>query len=199
MTRSPRPRKLVIDPRATPGLARVHLRTRLLRGCAVIALLIQLPLLLSCARTVRPGYFPRLAEVRRIYVAQFGAGADADQVRDRVRRLLGESRRFIIVDEAPSADAILGGVAGVKLVETTTMTFAEEMGMTATNETHRLGTGQLQLLTAGSSDTIWAFKYRPGVSRQTPVARVAKQAVGQLLADVAAADSLIARRGQSPP
>lgn len=48
-----------------------------------------------------------------MYVAPLGPSIDAERIRDAIRLRLGESRRFIVVDQ-PSADAILSGVAGVE-------------------------------------------------------------------------------------
>jgi hypothetical protein len=150
-------------------------------------------LLASCTRAVASAqFFPRLAEVRRLYVAPFGSGVDAERVRDQVRQLLSESGRFTIVDEASAADAILGGVAGVKQIETTNVHVND--GVRLTSETHRVGFGRLRLFAAGSPDTVWTFEYRIGLSLQKPAIRVANQAVQHLLADAAEADSVSAVR-----
>jgi hypothetical protein len=152
-----------------------------------------LPILASCARAVASAdFFPRLAEVRRVYVAPLGSSVDAERVRDRVRQLLSESSRFTIVDEASAADAILGGVAGVKQIETTNVQVDDAIGVKLSSETKRVGFGRLRLFAAGSPDTVWTFEYRIGLSLEKPATRVAKQVVQHLLADAAEADSFSA-------
>lgn len=166
----------------------------------VNSLLMLLPLLASCARAVTSAdFFPRLAEVRRVYVAPLGSSVDAESVRDRVRQLLSESRRFTIVDEASAADAILGGVAGVKQIETSITQVDDATGIVTSNETNHVGFGRLRLFAAGSPDTVWTFEYRIGLSLEKPAIRVANQAVQHLLADAAEADSVNAKPGAPPP
>jgi hypothetical protein len=157
----------------------------------VATLLVLLPLLASCARTIAPArQFPRLADVRRVYVAPLGASSDAEGVRDAIRQRLGESGRFIVVDEA-SADAILGGIAGVGLVETMGPQLVDLDGRVTTSyDKHPAGIAQLRLLVAGSRDTIWRFDAPKKASDDKPVATVAEQVVRRLLTDAAAADSV---------
>jgi hypothetical protein len=154
-------------------------------------LLVLLPLLAACARTIAPPrLFPRLAEVRRVYVAPLGSDRDAEGVREAIRRRLGESGRFLVVDEA-SADAILSGIAGVGLVETMgPQLYDPDVGVTTAYDKHRAGIAQLRLLVAGSRDTIWSFDAPKKASDDKPVATVAEQAVRRLLTDAAAADSV---------
>jgi hypothetical protein len=162
-------------------------------------LVMLIPLLAACARATGSADFsPRLAEVRRVYVAPLGSGVDAERVRDRVRQLLSESNRFILVDEAAAADAILSGIAGVKQIQTTTMQFDDATGMTISDETHRLGFGRLYLVAAESFGTVWTFQYRIGMSFEKPAIRVANQAVQRLLANAAEADRASAIPRASP-
>ncbi|MEK6769714.1 MAG: hypothetical protein AABY85_12090 [Gemmatimonadota bacterium] len=199
MNRSRRTRKLGIDSHPRLSAAQNHAGTWLPRtGRTVATVLVLLPLLASCARTVAPaGHFPRLAEVRRVYVAPLGSSIDAEGIRDGIRQRLGESSRFIVVDES-SADAILSGMAGVKQIESTGTQIDMETGiLTTTSEKHRTGLRQLRLLAAGSRDTIWTFEYTRGWSLDGPTTRVAKQAVRRLLTDAATADSVRPMPGAS--
>jgi len=182
-------RKLGIDSHPRLNAAQKYAAMWMPRtGRTVATVLVLLPLLASCARTVAPAdHFPRLAEVRRVYVAPLGSSIDAEGIRDGIRLRLGESRRFIVVDES-SADAILSGIAGVEQAETIGTQFDAELGSTPTNEKHRVGIGRLRLLATGSRDTIWKIEYARARSVDKPVPRVAEQAVRRLLTDAAAAD-----------
>ncbi|HWL40110.1 MAG TPA: hypothetical protein VNO75_07710 [Gemmatimonadaceae bacterium] len=141
----------------------------------------------------------RLAEVRRVYVGSFGPTPDAERVRHRVREILSQSTRFTIMDDESAAEAILGGVAGVKQIETSMMQTNDDFGLQTIYETHRVGFGRLGLIAAGLRDTVWTFRYRPGASREKTVTRIANHVVRGLLADAAAADATrAAPRGLRP-
>ncbi len=56
------------------------------------------------------------AEVHRVYVGSFGASPDAVYLRHKLVLRLTRSRRFLVVDDPVTADAILSGTAQLRLV-----------------------------------------------------------------------------------
>ena len=54
-----------------------------------------------------------LAQVRTVYLGDFGAGEGSDLVKEKLRLRLLSSPRFVLVETAEKADAVLTGSAGI--------------------------------------------------------------------------------------
>lgn len=139
---------------------------------------LSLPLILavsvSCAGKQRLQFAPdpvALSAVHTILLGDFGSTEGSDLVREKVRLLLLNSKRFTLVDVADRADAVLTGAAGIDR-------------RTDQGTTHYAGTGLLRLVETKSQRTIWAHEYKRGfVFGGSVSTRVAKQMVDQLLKD----------------
>ncbi len=123
-----------------------------------------------------------LAEIRKIYLGDFGTGEGADLVREKVRLRLIESGRFIVVEAVEGADAVLTGAAGVTKGYRTNVNASGGSG----NTTYH-GYGVLRLVDLRTQEPIWFYQYKRGFSFGSRSSRVAKQIVNKLLKDAAAA------------
>ena len=121
---------------------------------------------------MRPATIPTdsvaLAQVRQIFLGDFGSLDGAEIVREKVRVLLLSSTRFEVVEREELADAVLKGSVGVSQdVSEGTSSYS--------------GIGLLRLVGRVSERTIWAHEHRAGLTlTQSASSRVANQMVAEL-------------------
>jgi hypothetical protein len=112
-----------------------------------------------------------LSSIHTLFIGDFGTTDGSDVVKEKVRVLLMNDKRFTVVDAADKADAILTGAVGVDA--------SQRKGTT-----DYAGTGVLRLIEAETRRTIWVHEYKRGYMFGGSVStRLAKQMVDHLLKD----------------
>ncbi|SPE28385.1 exported hypothetical protein [Candidatus Sulfotelmatomonas gaucii] len=82
----------------------------------LFVLLCLFPTILPTSEAAARNSSNRAAELHRIYVGSFGASPDAVYLRHKLVLRLAHARRFLVVDDPATADAILSGTAQLRLV-----------------------------------------------------------------------------------
>lgn len=143
---------------------------------ATSRLLLVTILLNGCASAVQVGgtraFAPDLqaiAEIRTVFVGDFGNIESADLVREKFRMRLLQSNRFGLVEKEELADAIVTGSAGVSR-------------RISEGETELSGVGLLRMIDRKSQRTIWAYEYHRSYSGSLSITtRVADQMADNLM------------------
>ncbi len=147
-------------------------------------------MLFVCTAFATGDSFPRLKNIKKIFVSDLGDQAGSDLIKEKIKIRLVKSGRFSVVESSEDADAILTGVAGVEISQRGYIASNGSCGVFGGSRTHRAGVGVLKLLTPSSNEIIWYFEYERGFKfgRATAYDHVADKTVKQLMKDAKTAD-----------
>jgi hypothetical protein len=126
----------------------------------------------------------KLANIRKIYIGDFGREEGADLVREKIRIRLMKSERFRVVERVEAADAVLTGVAGAVRTYHSSVGPDGNGNVQGDGGTSFSGLGVLRLVDLKTDETVWVYEYKRGIGLVGSVTgRVADKTVEQLLKD----------------
>lgn len=138
--------------------------------------------------------FIGLANVKVIFLGDFGNQDGSDFIREKVRKSLIESPRFKVVENRMNADAVLTGVAGVDKSHNQSVRTDSYGNMQVNNYDSYAGVGMLRLVDIKTDSVIWSFEYhRKSILNVGASNMVADQIIDQLLNDTKSAEDLTIR------